>query len=98
MYVPYVLALKARLLDGFHITVAHPDHEGTYSVILRPFYRLKLRKDVKSFVQLCSKWQRIKPRTDKPYGSSIPLPVDLGILFQWISLPSFLMLVDMKQF
>jgi hypothetical protein len=30
---------------------------------------------VKSFVKLCAKCQRIKPRTDKPYGSTMPLPV-----------------------
>ena len=34
-----------------------------------------LRKDVKTFVKTCPKCQRIKPRTKKPYGSSMPLPV-----------------------
>ena len=49
--------------------------ERTYSVILRSFYWPNLKKDVKSFVKLCTKSQRIKSRTEKPYGSSKLLPV-----------------------
>jgi hypothetical protein len=75
VYVPNIPSLKTRLIEEFHNTAGHPDHERTHSVILRSFYWPNLRKDVKSFVKLCVKCQKIKPRTDKPYGSSMPLPV-----------------------
>ena len=77
IYVPNISALKNKLITEFHNTAGHPDAVKTYAVILRSFYWPNLRKDVKSFVKLCSKCQRIKPRTDKPYGSSMPLPVPL---------------------
>jgi hypothetical protein len=75
VYVPNIPSLKSKLIEEFHNTAGHPDHERTHSVILRSFYWPNLRKDVKSFVKLCVKCQKIKPRTDKPYGSSMPLPV-----------------------
>ena len=75
IFVPNVLTLKTKLIKKFHDTAGHPDYERTYSVILRTFYWPNLRKDVKSFVKLCPTCQRIKNRTDKPYGSSMPLPV-----------------------
>ncbi len=75
IFVPNVLTLTTKLIKDFHDTTGHPDYERTYSAILRTFYWPNLRKDVKSFVKLCPKCQRIKNRTDKPYGSSMPLPV-----------------------
>ncbi len=69
--------LKDRIINEFHNTVGHPDVERTYAVILRSFYWPNLKKDVTSFVKLCSMCQRIKPRTDKPYGSSMPLLVPI---------------------
>ncbi len=75
MYVPNVLAVKNWLVDELHNTASHPEQERSYSVIMRTFYWPKLRKYVKYFVKLCSKCQGIKSCTDKPYGSSMPLPV-----------------------
>ena len=69
------MTLKNKLINEFHDTTGHPDYERTYYVILRNFYWPNLRKDVKSYVKLCPKCQRIKTRTDKPYGLSMPLPV-----------------------
>ncbi len=70
--------LKDKLISELHTTAGHPDAERTYAIILRTFYWPHLRKDVESFVKLCSKCQRIKPRTNKPtYVSSMPLPVPI---------------------
>jgi hypothetical protein len=76
-FVPNIPTLKDRLITEFYNTTGHPDAERTHAVILRSFYWPSLKRDVKSFVKLCSKCQRIKPRTDKPYGSSMPLPVPI---------------------
>ena len=71
-----MLASKTRLIDEFHDMASHPDRERTYSVIMRTFYWPKLRKDVFFFfVKLCFECQRIKSRTDKLYGSYVPLHV-----------------------
>jgi len=67
---PNISTLKEKLINEFHNSAGHPDYERTYSVILRTFYWPNLRKEVK-----CSKCQRTKPRIEKPYGSSISLPV-----------------------
>jgi hypothetical protein len=72
-----ISTLKDRLITEFHNTSGHPDDERTYAFILRTFCWPDLKKDVKSFVKLCSKCQRKKPRTDKPYRSSMPLPVSI---------------------
>jgi hypothetical protein len=77
IFVPNILTLKDRLITEFHNIAGHPDSERTHAVILRSFYWPNFKKDVKSFVKLCSKCQRIKPRTNKPYGSSMPLPVPI---------------------
>ena len=76
IFVSNLLTLKNKLINEFHDTTGHPDYERTYYVVLRAFYWPNLRKDVKSFVKLCPKRQRIKTWTDKPYGSSMPLPWD----------------------
>jgi hypothetical protein len=76
-FVPNITTLKDRLITEFHNTSGHPDANRTYTVILRSFYWLYFKKDVKYFVKLCSKCQRIQPRTDKPYGSSMSLPVPI---------------------
>jgi hypothetical protein len=73
--IPSISTLKERLINEFHNSVGHPDYERTYSVILCTFYWPNLRKESKSFVKICPKCQRIKPRTEKPYGSSMPLPI-----------------------
>jgi hypothetical protein len=75
IFVPNISTLKERLTNEFQNSVGRPDYELTYSVILRAFYWPNLRKEVKSFVKTCPKCQRIKPRTEKPYGSSMPLTV-----------------------
>jgi len=75
IFVPNISMLKERLINEFHNSAGHPDYERNYSVILRTFYWPNLKKEVKSFVKTCPECQRIKPRTDKPYGSSMPLPV-----------------------
>ena len=62
-------------MDEFRNSAGHPDHERTYSVILRTFYWPNLRKEVKNCVKTFPKCRRIEPRTEKPYGSSMPLPV-----------------------
>ncbi len=75
IYVPNISTLKERLINEFHNSAGHPDYERTYSVILRTCYWPNLRTEVKSFVKTCPKCQRIKSRTEKPYGSAMPLPV-----------------------
>jgi hypothetical protein len=77
LFVPCISSLKDRLISEFHDSAGHPDAKRTYSAILRTFYWPNLWREVKSFVKLCAKCQRIKPRTDKPYGSSMPLPVPI---------------------
>jgi len=74
IYVPNILALQNRLIEEFHNTVGHSDQERISSVIPRTFYWPNIRKIVKSFVKLCAKCQRINPRIDKPYGSTMRLP------------------------
>ena len=73
--VSNISALKERLINEFHNSAGHPDYERIYSVILRTLYLPNLRKEAKYFVKTCPKCQRIKYRTEKPYGSSMPLPV-----------------------
>jgi len=75
IYIPNTLALQNRLIEDFHNTAGHSDQGRTSSVILLTFHWPNLRQHVKSFVKLCAKCQRIKPRTDKLYGSTMPLPV-----------------------
>ena len=75
IYVPNISTLKDKFITEFLNTVGHPDSERTYAVNLCSFYWPSLKKDIKSFVKLCTKCQGIKPRTDKPYGSSMLLPV-----------------------
>ena len=75
IYVPNSSSIRLHLISEFHDSSGHPDHERTLANILRSFYWPTLRKEVKSFVKLCPTCQRIKPRTSKPYGSSMPLPV-----------------------
>ena len=41
IYVPNVLSLKTKLIEKFHITSGHPNHERMYLAILRTFYRPK---------------------------------------------------------
>jgi hypothetical protein len=73
--VPNILTLKERLINEFHNSANHPDYEQTYSIILRTFYWPYLKKEVKSFVKTCPECQRIKSRTEKPYESTMPLPI-----------------------
>jgi hypothetical protein len=75
IFVTNISTLKKRLINEFHNSAGHPDYERPYSVMLRTFYWPHLRKEVKYFVKTYPKCQRIKPRTEKPYGSSMPLPV-----------------------
>jgi len=70
--VPNISILKGRLINEFHNSACHPDYEQTSSVILRTFYWPNLRKEVTYLFKTCPKCQRIKPRTEKPYGSSMP--------------------------
>jgi hypothetical protein len=73
--VPNISILRERLINEFHNSAGHLDYERAYSVIFRTFYWPDLRKDVKFIIKTCPKCQRIEPRTEKPYGSSMPLPV-----------------------
>jgi len=78
------------MIGEFHYTVGHPDPERTYSAIFHTYY---WPKDVKDFHKLRCKCQRIKPRTDKPYRSSMPLPVptrawDSGLMDFVTNLPN----------
>ena len=75
IFVPNVSSIKSRIIEEFHATAGHPDSERTAAAILRSFYWPHLRKEVKSHVKLCGLCQRIKPRTARPYGSLMPLPV-----------------------
>ena len=75
IFVPNVSSIKSRIIEEFHATAGHPDSERTAAAILRSFYWPQLRKEVKSHVKLCGLCQRIKPRTARPYGSLMPLPV-----------------------
>jgi hypothetical protein len=68
IFVPNISILKERLINEFHNSVGHHDYERTRSVILRTFHWPNFRKEVKTFVKTCPKCERIKPRTEKPYG------------------------------
>ena len=75
IYVPRLQSLYQRIISEFHTVSGHPDYTRTAANILRSFYWPTVHKDTKSFVKLCPVCQRIKPRTQKPHGSLMPLPV-----------------------
>ena len=75
IYVPRLQSLYQRIISEFHTVSGHPDYTRTAANILRSFYWPTIQKDTQSFVKLCPVCQRIKPRTQKPYGSLMPLPV-----------------------
>jgi len=73
IFVSNISTLKDRLINDLQDNACHLDYERTYWAVLRTFFWPNMRKDVKSFVSFCSKFQRIKPCTDEPYGLFMPL-------------------------
>ena len=75
IYIPYISSIKNNIIDEFHTTNGHADYNKTADCIRRSFYWPSLVRDTKSFIKLCVTCQKVKVRTSKPYGSSMPLPV-----------------------
>ena len=75
LYVPNVSTIKTRIMEEYHTCTGHADANKTAACIKRSFYWPSINKDTKSYIKLCQLCQKIKPRTAKPYGSSMPLPV-----------------------
>ena len=75
IYVPRIPKLIDKIIMEFHTTLCHADNQKTSANILRFFYWTTIHKDTKSFIKLCPTCQKIKPKTTKPYGSLMPLPV-----------------------
>ena len=78
IYVPNVLSVKNSIISEFHRESGHADSTKTTANILRTFYWHSVKKDTRSYIKLCPTCQRIKPRTAKPYGSLMPLPVPVN--------------------
>jgi len=82
-FVPNISTLKERLINEFHNTAGHPDYERNYSVILRNFYWLDLRKEVKtsSCHALSIKGSSLIPKNLTDRQCLYPFQLDLGIRF-----------------
>ena len=75
IYVPHIPKLIEKIIMEFHSTSGHADNQKTSANILRSFYWPTIHKDTKSFIKFCPTCQKIKPKTTKPYGSLMPLPI-----------------------
>ena len=80
LYVPNVSTIKTRIMEEYHTCTGHADANKTAACSKRSFYWPSINKDIKSYIKLCQLCQKIKPRTAKPYGSSMPLPVPNTLL------------------
>lgn len=70
-------SMKKLLLEEHHCTplAGHSGHERTFRLLVAGFYRPKMRKKVRDFVDACVVCQSTKYSTQKPAGLLPPLPV-----------------------
>ena len=77
IFIPEDTDVRALLFHEIHNTPlgGHPGFHKMYAYTRRLFVGPKLREDVLDFVRSCPECQLAKPRSDRPYGTMMPLPI-----------------------
>nr|AAS66950.1 polyprotein [Melampsora lini] len=78
--VPNDKDIKVQILRSRHdsLLAGHPGRMRTLALLKRSYYWKSMKAFVNNYVDGCQSCQRVKSRTEKPFGTLQPLPIPQG--------------------